>query len=92
MERVPVDVLAGVPFDVAEGAAARLRDAGIPVSVRDVLGGDSPGSWVRVAAVDAGRARSILAASGILAATKGVDGATTVPAPGDDVWGVLMQE
>ena len=98
VRRAPVEVLAGVPVDQAERAIALLRDAGIPVEVRQVLAGRLPGAWVHVAASDARRSREILAAGRFPvpmtlsdaptpAAPQAMDGTT-----GDDVWELLVRE
>jgi hypothetical protein len=93
----PVEVLAGVPVEMAGRATALLRDAGIPVCVRDVVAGRLPGSWVHVAAADAGLARELLAARRfpvpmILADRLKADERASEGSPGDDVWSLLVQE
>jgi hypothetical protein len=93
----PVEVLAGVPVETAVVAIAILRDAGIPVCVRDVVAGRLPGSWVHVAAADAGQARELLAARRfpvpmILSDEPRIDAQAENGAPGDDVWALLLPE
>ncbi len=97
MNANPVEVLAGVPVETAVVAIAILRDAGIPVCVRDVVAGRLPGSWVHVAAADAGQARELLAARRfpvpmVLSDEPSADAREETGAPGDDVWALLVGE
>ena len=89
----PVEVLSGVPFDQSERALAVLREAGIPVSVRKVV----EGRWLYVAPADEEQALNLLAAHRFpdpmaLAGKRVVQKQATGPAPGDDVWALLVQE
>jgi hypothetical protein len=97
VRRAPVEVLAGVPFDQAERAIALLRDAGIPVEVREVLGGHLPGVWIHVAASDERRARTLLTERRFpVPMNLSGTGVLDVPPPdepqGDDVWELLVRE
>jgi len=89
----PVEVLSGVPFDQAKRAMALLRGAGIPVSVRKVV----EGRWLYVAPVDGDRALELLAAGRFPAPMVPAGGPphgqmASGPAPGDDVWALLLGE
>jgi hypothetical protein len=90
----PVEVLSGVPSDVADRAIGILRDAGIPVGVRKVV----EGRWVHVAAADEKQALALLAAHrfpapmAIAHAAASIRRVDTGPAPGDDVWDLLTQK
>jgi len=94
VKRSPAEVLAGVPVDQAQQAIALLRDAGIPVEVREVLAGRLPGAWVHVAAADARKARELLAARRFPVPMNLAEKAMLDPQasedPGDDVWALLV--
>jgi hypothetical protein len=97
VRRVPVEVLAGVSFYQAEQAIGVLRDAGIPVEVREVLTGDLPGVWVHVAASDARKARALLAERRFpvpvsLAGRTALDVQPPGELEGDDVWALLARD
>jgi hypothetical protein len=92
----PVEVLAGVPAYQAAQAVALLRDAGIPVNVREEAAGHLPACWLYVARVDAEQALGLLAGHCFPVPTVPSRAVVVLPqappAPGDDVWALLAQQ
>jgi hypothetical protein len=92
----PVEVLAGVPAYQAAQAVALLRDAGIPVNVREQAAGNTPACWLYVARADAEQALGLLAGHWFPVSTVPAKEVVLLPqappAPGDDVWALLTQQ
>lgn len=92
----PVEVLAFVPVYQAEQAVTLLRNAGIPVNVREDAEGHLPARRLYVARSDAEQALALLAGHHFPVSTVPAKEAVLLQpppsAPGDDVWALLAQQ